>query len=143
MEQFPPGVWCLRSFFMTQRLNATDFGLLSGTKNRRCIISGKNYFLIFILINHKSIQMNILIKGKCTSSYDEVYEDFLKGSETRSQCCDESKTTISKIDNKNFVVLMFDVDMPKLKELLSTPERAEVIKKNGLSNKMFQFSPLG
>ena len=37
---------------------------------------------------------------------------------------------------------MFDVDMPKLKELMSTPERAEVIKKKGLSNKMFQFSPL-
>ena len=87
--------------------------------------------------------MNVLIKGKCTSNYDAVHQDFLKGSETRSQCCDESKTTISKTDNNNFVVLMFDVDMPKLKELLSTPERAESIKKNGLSNRMFQFSHLG
>ena len=59
------------------------------------------------------------------------------------QCCDESKTTISKIDNNNFVVLLFDVDMSKLKEILSTPERAEVIKKNGISNEMFQFSSLG
>ena len=56
---------------------------------------------------------------------------------------DESKTTISKIDNNNFVVLLFDVDMSKLKEILSTPERAEVIKKNGISNEMFQFSSLG
>lgn len=86
--------------------------------------------------------MNLLIKGKCTSSYDEVYKDFIELSETRAQCCDESKTTISKTDNKNFVVLLFDVDMSKMKELLSTPERAEVIKKNGISNEMFQFISL-
>jgi hypothetical protein len=38
---------------------------------------------------------------------------------------------------------LFDVDMSKLKEILSTPERAEVIKKNGISNEMFHFSSLG
>ena len=86
--------------------------------------------------------MNILIKGKCTTNYDSVYQEFLKGSETRSICCDESKTTISKIDDNNFVVLMFDVDMPKMKELLATPERAEIMKKNGMSNEMFQFSSI-
>jgi hypothetical protein len=37
---------------------------------------------------------------------------------------------------------MFDVDMSKLEELLSTPERDEVIKLNGISNEMFQFSSL-
>ena len=87
--------------------------------------------------------MNLVIKGKCTSSYDAVYKDFIELSETRAQCCDESKTTISKIDEHNFIVLMFDVDMSKLKELLSTPERDEVIKLNGISNEMFQFSSLG
>ena len=86
--------------------------------------------------------MNLVIKGKCTSSYAAVHKDFIKLSETRTQCCDESKTTISKIDENNFIVLMFDVDMSKLKELLSTPERDEVIKLNGISNEMFQFSPL-
>jgi hypothetical protein len=70
--------------------------------------------------------MNLVIKGKCTSSYDAVYKDFIELSETRAKCCDESKTTISKIDNNNFVV----------------PERAEVIKKNGIANEMFQFSSL-
>ena len=78
--------------------------------------------------------MNILIKGKCTTNYNSVYQEFLKGSETRAICCDESKTTISKIDDNNFVVLMFDVDMLKMKELLATPERAEIMKKNGMSN---------
>ena len=87
--------------------------------------------------------MNLVIKGKCTSSYDAVYKDFIELSETRAQCCDESKTTISKIDEHNFIVLMFDVDMSKLKELLSTPERDEVIKLNGISNEMFQFTSLG
>ena len=87
--------------------------------------------------------MNVLIKGRCTSSYDAVYEDFLEGSETRAECCDESKTTISKIDNKNYIVLLFDVDIVKMKGLLSTPERADVIKKNGISNEMFQFTSLG
>ena len=42
--------------------------------------------------------MNLVIKGKCTSSYAAVHKDFMKLSETRAQCCDESKTTISKID---------------------------------------------
>ena len=87
--------------------------------------------------------MNLVIKGKCTSSYEAVYKDFMELSESRAQCCDESKTTISKIDEFNFIVLMFDVDMSKLKELLSTPERAEVIKKNGISNEMFKFIALG
>lgn len=86
--------------------------------------------------------MNLVIKGKCTSSYAAVHKDFMKLSETRAQCCDESKTIISKIDEHNFIVLMFDVDMSKLEELLSTPERDEVIKLNGISNEMFQFSPL-
>ena len=86
--------------------------------------------------------MNLVIKGKCTSSYAAVHKDFMKLSETRAQCCDESKTTISKIDENNFIVLMFDVDMSKLKELLSTPERDEVIKLNGISNEIFQFSSL-
>jgi hypothetical protein len=86
--------------------------------------------------------MNILIKGKCATNYNAVYEEFINGSETRSKCCDESKTTISKIDNNNFIVLMFDVDMPKMKDLLATPERAEIMKKNGMSNEMFQFSPI-
>jgi hypothetical protein len=86
--------------------------------------------------------MNLVIKGKCTSSYEAVYKDFMELSESRAQFCDESKTVIGKIDNNNFVVLLFDVDMSKLKEIVSTPERAEVIKKNGISNEMFQFSPL-
>ena len=86
--------------------------------------------------------MNLVIKGKCTSSYAAVHKDFMKLSETRAQCCDESKTTISKVDEHNFIVLLFDVDMSKLKELLSTPERDEVIKLNGISNEMFQFSSL-
>ena len=86
--------------------------------------------------------MNLVIKGKCTSSYAAVHKDFMKLSETRAQCCDESKTIISKIDEHNFIVLMFDVEMSKLKELLSTPERDEVIILNGISNEMFQFSPL-
>lgn len=87
--------------------------------------------------------MNLVIKGKCTSSYEAVYKDFMELSETRAQCCDESKTTISKIDTNNFVVLLYNVNMSKLKELLSTPERAEVIRLNGISNEMFQFSSLG
>ena len=76
--------------------------------------------------------MNLVIKGKCTLSYAAVHKDFMKLSETRAQCCDESKTTISKIDDHNFIVLMFDVDMSKLKELLFTPESDEVIKLNGI-----------
>jgi hypothetical protein len=87
--------------------------------------------------------MNLVIKGKCTSSYEAVYKDFMELSETRAQCCDESKTTISKTDNNNFVVMLFNVDMSKLKAILSTPERTEVIKRNGISNEMFQFISLG
>jgi len=40
--------------------------------------------------------MNLVIKGKCTSSYAAVHKDFMKLSETRAQCCDESKTSISQ-----------------------------------------------
>ena len=51
-------------------------------------------YILELILTINQLKMNVLIKGRCTSSYDAVYEDFLEGSETRAECCDESKTTI-------------------------------------------------
>lgn len=87
--------------------------------------------------------MNILIKGSFKTTYEAVHKEWLNGSETRAECCDESRSIISKVDDYNYVALLFDVDFEKMLTLMTTPERAEIMRENGIKNEMYQFSPLG
>ena len=58
-------------------------------------------------------------------------------------CETKVDTHQSNMELLDDVVKIHDELMVKMKDLLSTTERAEVIKKNGISNEMFQFSSLG
>ncbi|MAJ32266.1 MAG: hypothetical protein CMC18_06395 [Flavobacteriaceae bacterium] len=87
--------------------------------------------------------MNILIKGSFATNYEEVHKEWVNGSKTRAECCDESRSIISKIDDHNYVALLFEVDFQKMLGLMATPERAEIMRENGIKNEMYQFSPLG
>ena len=57
--------------------------------------------------------------------------------------CNESKTTVGKVDDKNCIVMLYDVDMPGMQELMSSEYLIELTKKmNIINNEMNSFEPL-
>ena len=40
--------------------------------------------------------------------------------EERAQVCDESKTTVAKVSDNQAIVMLYDVDMPKMQELMTS-----------------------
>ena len=53
--------------------------------------------------------MNIVVKVSC-DSFDDWKKEF-DGHDARANVCDESRTTVGKVDDKNAIVMMYDVDM--------------------------------
>ena len=53
--------------------------------------------------------MNIVVKVSC-NSFDDWKKEF-DGHDARANVCDESRTTVGKVDDKNAIVMMYDVDM--------------------------------
>ena len=84
--------------------------------------------------------MNVLIKGRC-NNYDSWREVF-DGHKARAEVCDESRTWVGKVDDNHFIVMLFDVDMPKMQEMMSGPELEGLIKEHGIEQEMFAFSPM-
>ena len=64
------------------------------------------------------------------------------GHEARAEVCDESRTLVGKVDDNHFIVMLFDVDMPKMQEMMSGPELEGLIKEHGIEQEMFAFSPM-
>ena len=40
------------------------------------------------------------------------------GHDARANVCDESRTTVGKVDDKNAIVMMYDVDMKGMQKLM-------------------------
>ena len=53
--------------------------------------------------------MNLVLKVSF-DNYDEWIAEFNNHAE-RAAVCDESKTTVGKVDDKNCIFMMYDVDM--------------------------------
>ena len=49
---------------------------------------------------------------------------------------------VGKVDDNHFIVMLFDVDMPKMQEMMSGPELEGLIKEHGIEQEMFAFSPM-
>ena len=57
--------------------------------------------------------------------------------------CDESKTTVGKIDDQNCLVMLYDVDMVGLQNLMSSDFLVELTEKMNIkNNEMHSFEPL-
>ena len=62
--------------------------------------------------------MNVLLKVSM-NNYNE-WKSAFDGHEERAQVCDESKTTVAKVSDNQAIVMLYDVDMPKMQELMTS-----------------------
>ena len=85
--------------------------------------------------------MNLIIKVS-SDNYDEWRKVF-DGHKERTKVCDESKTTVGKIDDKTCIVMMYEVDMNGLQELMSSEYLQRMTKELSIVNEeMHSFEPL-
>ena len=62
--------------------------------------------------------MNVLLKVSM-NNYNE-WKSAFDGHGERAQVCDESKTTVAKVSDNQAIVMLYDVDMPKMQELMTS-----------------------
>jgi len=85
--------------------------------------------------------MNILVKVSC-DNFDEWKKEF-DGHKERANVCDESKTTVGKIDDKHCIVMLYDVDMEGLQKLMMSDYLQQLTKDlNIVNEEMHSFGPL-
>ena len=85
--------------------------------------------------------MNLVIKVSF-NNYDEWRASFDNHAE-RASVCDESRTTVGKIDDQNCIVMLYNVDMAGMQNLMSSDFLVELSKKMNIKNdEMHSFEPL-
>ena len=85
--------------------------------------------------------MNLIIKVSF-NNYDEWKASFDDHAE-RASVCDESRTTVGKIDDQNCIVILYDVDMVGIQSLMSFDFLVELSEKMNIkNNEMYSFEPL-
>ena len=62
--------------------------------------------------------MNVIVKVSM-ANYDEWKEAFDNHTE-RATICDESKTTVGKVNDTSCIVMLYDVDMQGMQELMGS-----------------------
>ena len=76
------------------------------------------------------------------NNYDEWRASFDNHAE-RASVCDESRTTVGKIDDQNCIVMLYNVDMAGMQNLMSSDFLVELSKKMNIKNdEMHSFEPL-
>ena len=85
--------------------------------------------------------MNVIVKVSM-ANYDEWKEAFDNHAE-RATICDESKTTVGKINDTSCIVMLYDVDMQGMQELMGSEFMINLSKEMQIvNNEMHSFSPL-
>ena len=85
--------------------------------------------------------MNLVIKVSF-NNYDEWRASFDNHAE-RASVCDESRTTVGKIDDQNCIVMLYNVDMAGMQNLMSSDFLVELSKKMNIKNdEIHSFEPL-
>ena len=85
--------------------------------------------------------MNVIVKVSM-ANYDEWKEEFDNHAE-RATICDESKTTVGKINDTSCIVMLYDVDMQGMKELMGSEFMIRLSEEMQIVNEeMHSFSPL-
>ena len=76
------------------------------------------------------------------ANYDEWKEAFDNHAE-RSTVCDESRTTVGKVDDMNCIVMLYDVDMQGMQEIMGSEFMITLSKEMQIVNEeMHSFTPL-
>lgn len=85
--------------------------------------------------------MNVIVKVSM-ANYDEWKEAFDNHAE-RATICDESKTTVGKVNDTSCIVMLYDVDMQGMQELMGSEFMITLSKEMQIINEeMHSFSPL-
>ncbi len=85
--------------------------------------------------------MNVIVKVSM-ANYDEWKEAFDNHAE-RATICDESKTTVGKINDTSCIVMLYDVDMQGMHELMGSEFMIRLSEEMQIVNEeMHSFSPL-
>jgi hypothetical protein len=85
--------------------------------------------------------MNVIVKVSM-ANFDEWKEAFDNHAE-RATICDESKTTVGKINDTSCIVMLYDVDMQGMQELMGSEFMIRLSEEMQIINEeMHSFSPL-
>jgi hypothetical protein len=85
--------------------------------------------------------MNVILKVS-KSNYDAWKEEFDNHAE-RAAVCDESKTSVGKVDETSCIVMLYDVDMKGMQELMGSEFMITLSEKMQIVNdEMHSFAPL-
>ena len=85
--------------------------------------------------------MNVIVKVSM-ANFDEWKEAFDNHAE-RATICDESKTTVGKINDTSCIVMLYDVDMQGMQELMGSEFMIRLSEEMQIDNEeMHSFSPL-
>ena len=71
-----------------------------------------------------------------------ITQGFNSDSERRSKMCNESKTKVAKISDTEAIILLFDVDIDKLREHMKDPVMKILESKFKASHVVHTFSPI-
>ena len=85
--------------------------------------------------------MNVIVKVSM-ANYNEWKEAFDNHAE-RATICDESKTTVGKINDTSCIVMLYDVDIQGMQELMGSEFMIRLSEEMQIVNEeMHSFSPL-
>ena len=85
--------------------------------------------------------MNVILKVSM-ANYDKWKEAFDNHAE-RATVCDESRTTVGKVDDMNCIVMLYDVDMQGMQEIMGSEFMITLSKEMQIVNEeMHSFNPL-
>ena len=85
--------------------------------------------------------MNLVLKISC-NNYSAWKKDFDSYKE-RAAVCDETKTTVGKINDKSCMVMLYDVDMAGMQQLMSSDYLKKLtVELEIVNEEMHSFEPL-
>ena len=83
--------------------------------------------------------MNLCVLIHLKSDYESWKSLFDDDREARSEMCDEERTTVGEVNDKQAIVTVFDVDMNKLRQHMQSPDFAERVDKHVEHMEMFSM----
>ena len=84
----------------------------------------------------------ILVLKVSFDNYDAWKSEF-DSHDARAEVCDESKTTVGKINDHSCIVMLYNVDMQGLQNLMSSDYLTKLSEKMNIKNEeMHSFKPL-
>ncbi len=86
--------------------------------------------------------INLMVQTKI-ENYDIWYkEGFMKDADRRAKMCDDSKTKVAQISKTEAIILLFDVDIDKLREHMKDPVMQLLENKFKAKHIINTFSPI-